>query len=41
MRPDRAWVDSGRVSFSLEKGRYKVTVSKKGYASLTKKLRVK
>ena len=32
---------SGKVSFSLEKGRYKVTVSKKGYASLTKKLRVK
>ena len=32
---------SGKVSFSLENGSYKVTVSKKGYASLTKKLRVK
>jgi uncharacterized membrane protein len=32
---------SGKVSFSLAPGSYKVTASKKGYASLTKKLRVK
>ena len=32
---------SGKVGFSLAPGSYKVTASKKGYASLTKKLRVK
>jgi Carboxypeptidase regulatory-like domain len=32
---------SGKVSFALEPGKYKVSVSKKGYASYSKRVRVK
>ena len=32
---------SGKVSFSLEPGKYKVSVSKKGYAAYSKQVRVK
>jgi hypothetical protein len=32
---------SGKMSFALEPGRYKVSVSKKGYTSYSKQVRVK